>query len=490
MRLTRKLTLALACAILLVLGINAALRIRLELDLFEQDMQRDSRLLGRTIAGATARIWKRVGEVEALDLVDDANERESNVMIRWVWLDAPDGDPHAPDVPRDALRGLRAGRDVVLRWPYRGDEAESLYTYVPAPVPGARTGAVELREALAESEAVYVRQTVLHVSLTTVVLVGACAMVALGLGAVLVGRPVRKLVAHARRIGAGDLSSRIALRQRDEIGELATEMNTMSEHLERARSRVEAETHARLDAVEQLRHADRLTTVGKLAAGIAHEVGTPLNVITGYAQLVTDEYPPDSAAHQHATIVAQQAHRVAAIIRQLLDFARPRTPKKTSHELGALARQVAAMLQSMAQRSRATLTVTAPAEPLSCAVDAGQLQQVLTNLVVNAIHAMPGGGAVAIGVERARVRAPTDPGGPPLERALISVRDAGSGIPPEVLPRIFEPFFTTKDPGDGSGLGLSVSYGIVKEHGGWIEVATELGKGTCFSIYLPLEAPA
>ena len=121
-------------------------------------------------------------------------------------------------------------------------------------------------------------------------------------------------------------------------------------------------------------------------------------------------------------------------------------------------------------------------------VDAGQLQQALTNLIVNGMQAMKQGGVLRVRLGRERALPPADLGGPEAEWVRLDVRDEGEGIAPEVLPHVFEPFFTTKDVGEGTGLGLSVSYGLIRDHGGWISVSSEPGRGSCFSIFLPGEA--
>jgi two-component system, NtrC family, sensor kinase len=488
MRLTRKLTLALACAILVVLGVDGFIRVQHKAGLFEVELRRDAQLLGRTVAGAAARIWRTAGEAQARDLVENANERQSEASVRWVWLDAPAGSPRGPEVPRDEIGTLGIGTARSIRWRPPDASAESLYTYYSMAIP--LTGrAIEIRESL-EAERAYVRQTILSGVVTTGVLVALCAAVAIVIGAVFVGGPVRRLVEQARRVGQGDLSTRLKVRQRDEIGELAAEMNTMVDRLSETRSRLESETAARLVALEQLRHADRLTTVGKLAAGLAHEIGTPLNVITGHAQLIADEYPREAGAHENALIIAQQAERVATIIRQLLDFARQRSPQPTRHDLIALVRETTALLGSLAHKRGVGFEVEVPSGPAWARVDPAQMQQALTNLVVNGIHAMPGGGRLVLKVGRRRVEPPPDHGGSAAEYHCVEVIDHGVGVEPDHLSRVFEPFFTTKDVGEGTGLGLSVSYGIVREHGGWIGVDSAPGTGSRFSIFLPLEASA
>ncbi|MBI2377675.1 MAG: HAMP domain-containing protein [Deltaproteobacteria bacterium] len=481
MRLTAKLSLALSLAILLVLGAHAFVRVRREVQLFERDMRRDHHLLGRTVAGAAARAWLTAGEPAALDVVRDANERESNVTIRWVRPDAPADSPLRPRVEIDLIWS-NARFEV-----RRGDEedVETLYTYVPVGLPSGEPAAVEIAESL-DVERDYVKGSIRNSAIATAVLFLLCSAIALGLGAYFVGRPVRRLVEQARRIGSGDFEARIDLRQHDEIGQPASEMNSMSRRLAASRDHLEVEARARIQAVEQLRHADRLMTVGKLAAGIAHEMGTPLNVITGYAELIGQDFPPGSAGHEGARVIRQQADRLAGIIRQLLDFARQRSPRRTAVDVRTVVRRTVALLRPMAEKQGISVELVEPSSEVTAEIDAFQFDQLLSNLVVNAIQATHPGGAVTIGLETGSYR-----GGAGPERSAevrLFVLDDGVGIPEENKARIFEPFFTTKEPGEGTGLGLPVAHGIVSEHGGWIEVTSQLGQGSCFSIYVPRSA--
>jgi two-component system NtrC family sensor kinase len=484
MRLTRRLTLALACAILAVLGADGFLRVQRKAALFESEIRRDAELLSRTIAGAAARIWSTAGEAQARDLVEYANQRQEDVSIRWVWLDAPQGSPRGPEVPRQAIGPLARDRSRSLRWRPPGASAESLYAYQPIAIPLANR-AIEVRESL-EPERAYVRETIRGGVVTTLILVALCAAVAMVIGSLFVGGPVRRLVDQARRIGQGDLSARPRVSQRDEIGQLAAEMNTMCERLEETRERLDVETAARISALEQLRHADRLTTVGKLAAGLAHEVGTPLNVITGHAQLIADEYANGSPARENAQVISQQADRVTAIIRQLLDFARQRSPRPTHQDLAALVRDTTSLLAALAHKRGVTFELDLPRDEVWARIDAGQMKQAVTNLVVNGIQSMPEGGRLTLRVERRRVHPPADHDGGVGDYHCLEVCDQGVGIEPAHLSRVFEPFFTTKDVGEGTGLGLSVSHGIVREHGGWIGVESAPGAGSRFAIFLPL----
>jgi len=147
------------------------------------------------------------------------------------------------------------------------------------------------------------------------------------------------------------------------------------------------------------------------------------------------------------------------------------------------------LMESMARKGEVDFALEKGEDPCIAEVDPNQIQQVLSNLIVNGIQAMPSGGKLTVGVRKERVRPPVDHGGAEDEYICLFVQDEGAGIPEEQLPRLFEPFFTTKQVGQGTGLGLSVSRGIVSEHGGWIRVSSQVGRGSCFSIYLPLRSP-
>ena len=245
----------------------------------------------------------------------------------------------------------------------------------------------------------------------------------------------------------------------------------------------ERETIALRRSVER---ADRLAMVGQLAAGLAHELGTPLTVVSGRArQLAAGSIPPDQAPEAARTI-AEQSERMAAIIRQVLDYARRRGPKPGRYDVRTVMLQAVGLLGPVAARKRVTLGFSDPGEPRVISFDGSQVLQVMTNLVANAIGATPSGGKVELSMADALAKTP------PPETGLASghfvalrVQDTGVGIATEHLTRVFEPFFTTKETGEGTGLGLSVSLSIIRDHDGWIDVDTTRGAGTCFTVYLP-----
>ncbi|HEY8488864.1 MAG TPA: ATP-binding protein [Thermaerobacter sp.] len=223
------------------------------------------------------------------------------------------------------------------------------------------------------------------------------------------------------------------------------------------------------------RRSERLAAVGQLAAGAAHEIRNPLTAIKGFIQLIGRRLEGETAGY--IAIVLQEIERIEGIVNDLLLLARQPRLRLRPVDLAALLRRLVDMLR-MAETARGCLIELIVTEPLPPVVaDEGQLRQVFLNLIRNGLEAMAGGGRLKV-----RAFAGTEPG-----RVIVEVEDTGPGIPPEHLGRIFDPFFTTKD--GGTGLGLAVSYGIVRSHGGHIDVDSEPGRGTRMRVVLPVDGP-
>ena len=484
MRLVRRLTFYLLLAMGVVFAIDTWVSVRTHLALFDEDVRRDQKVLGETLARVIERVWKRQGEEEASKLVASLDASAFDVGIRLVHLDAEAGQPLAPAARGGALTASGRGHAPTYVREKGGRDAR-LLTYVPLDVPGKHRAALELAESLAHERSysfARIRSTLFTGALAAL----ACGVVAWAVGTRVVGRPVNALVAKARRIAHGDFSEPLVLRSRHELSQLAGEINAMAAELDAAARKVERETAARLRALEQLRHADRLTTVGKLASGLAHELGTPLNVVAGRAKMIASgEIEDAEEGRENARIIADQAERMTGIVKQLLGFARRGVGEKHATDLASLARQTASLLEAFAVKRGVTLSCVEPPEPVRAAVDAARVQQALTNLVVNAIHASTGGSDVTLGVFACEAPPEGRPNPSPGPWAVLEVRDRGAGISAEQLPEIFDPFFTTKPVGEGTGLGLAVAHGIVEEHGGWIDVESEPARGSRFRIWLP-----
>jgi signal transduction histidine kinase len=480
MKLARKLTIALVVAICVVMGTYAYLESRNEVVLFDVDTHR-SQWFGRGGAAAIQEVWREAGEARAMQLVETADRGNPTLGIRWVWVDSPATDAHGAELSDAARRTLTDDETFTIVREAQGTPHR--YTYVPMTIPGGRLAAIEYSENL-EQERTYLRTSHLGLVLATVLIALICGLVALWLGVWLVGRPVALLRDKARRIAAGDFGGRLALRQRDEIGELAAEIDAMSDRLREAGEELARETEARIAAVEQLRHADRLATIGQLASGIAHELGTPLNVIAARGKMIAAAGAWSEAVRQNARIVTEQAERMTGIIHQLLDLSRQRRPKLGRADLHRIVARTLELVSAAAAGAGVNVLVEGRETAALVEADQGQLEQALTNLVLNGIQAMPEGGRLTVRVERRHARPQPGTGGREGEWVVLTVADEGVGIAAADLPRIFEPFFTTKGMGEGTGLGLPVVSGIVAEHGGWIEVESAVGSGTRFRVFL------
>ena len=486
MRLARRITVAIAAVILAIMSAHAYFLLRHEVDLFDADLQRSMRLK-QALRASITRVWEAYGDGEAQRLVEHSiTDAVDGVRVRWTWLDAPAGDPRHLDLPADQLAQLGRGERVVV---LRQDGDDTLrYTYVPQSIPGSRPAVLAFVESVGEQHA-FIAASRWQVLLATVAILAACTFAVYAVGARYVGRPIERLRDRLRAIADGDLETPVALAQHDEIGDLAAEIDRMSARLAEAQRQLAAETEARVHALELLRHTDRLTTIGQLAASVAHELGTPLAVVTGRAEMIVTGEAAGERTTQSARVIVEQAGHMAGLIRQLLDFSRHRAPRFGVLSCRALCARTVDTLRVVARRRRVTIAAELPEDPLFVSADEHQLQQAVVNLLVNAMQAVPDGGriVVATGTRRA---APPGGGAPEVDFVWVAVHDDGPGIAPEHLARLFEPFFTTKAPGEGTGLGLSVAHGIVRDHGGWIDVESAPGRGSTFTIWLPAAAAA
>jgi two-component system NtrC family sensor kinase len=459
-KLARKLIFAILLGMVLVLSVSGYLQVRRELAAFAEDMHRDHALVARTLTAALIAAWEDGHRPEAMRAVAESANDE-RVKVRWLESTAP---------PDSGNRDWRVSRFPIVS-------------------EGMPLGTLEVSEARDEERA-YVRKSVVQTVLSTAVLAVLALAIIIGLTVWFVGRPIRLLRDKMKRIGEGDLGGPLVLPQHDEIGELANDTNVMCERLAAARQRIQSETEGRLGALEQLRHADRLATVGRLASGVAHELGTPLGVVLARARMFQDGEVPPGESSNYGRIIAEQVERMSGIIRQLLDFSRRQrggavaTPERDRLDLGELVVRTLALVEPLAEKRGVTLSFNGPGA-VEVAANPGLLQQVVLNLVMNALQAMARPGAVHLIVSRQHAVPPAGVEAASGEFVRLVVEDAGKGIDPTVLPRVFEPFFTTKEVGEGTGLGLSVSYGIIREHGGWIEVESRVGVGSRFSVFLP-----
>jgi two-component system NtrC family sensor kinase len=282
-------------------------------------------------------------------------------------------------------------------------------------------------------------------------------------------RPIQAVVEGVRRMGEHP-AERINTSTSDEVGFLAGEINRMADAIQH-------NAEERLRVEEQIRNTEKLASVGEMAAGLAHELNTPLGNIKALAILTRKGIEQGACDRALLTAdmddIADQAAKCSGIISGLLSFARRSEPRLGSHDPAVLVREALALVRLRAEKQQVRLHFAEPAVSPPLTVDGDQLRQVFVNLLLNGIDAAPGG-SIEVGMQASD------------DSIALIFRDNGCGIPTEQLDRIFDPFFTTKDVGQGTGLGLSVSYGIARNLGGRIEVDSTRGQGSSFTVILPL----
>jgi two-component system NtrC family sensor kinase len=350
-------------------------------------------------------------------------------------------------------------------------------------------GVIDIGISLAEIDAHFaaIRRTTMFAAGAAVLVLGAFVGFVARRTVV---RPVTDLVTATRAVAAGDYGTEIKVATFGELGALEQSFNEMSVALANARAehqalfetleqQVEDRTAALKEAQAQLVQSEKLSSLGRLSASIAHEINNPLAGILTYAKLLirmleaerVDE-PTRAAAVKHLRLVQRETERCTAIVRNLLDFARQRPLSLKDTDVSAILDEAVSLVGHQAALKGLTISKFCAPVPLIKA-DAGQLRQAIVNLVLNGFEAMQNGGTLTL-------RCGPTAGGRQVE---VTCQDTGVGIPPDRLAKVFDPFFSTKEM--GTGLGLSVVYGIVERHGGTIDISSEVGKGTTVVLRLP-----
>jgi len=301
-----------------------------------------------------------------------------------------------------------------------------------------------------------------------------------------ISHPLKTLENAARQIADGDFNRDVVVHAPAEIEDLARSINRMAKKLEAEKSELEqwgatlekrvAERSEEIRKIHsQLFRSDKLASLGKLAAGVAHEINNPLTGILANSSLLLEDLPSDDPRREDVDIIVRETIRCREIVKRLLDFARQTKPQKKLTDVNALIDNILLLVRNQTSFRNITISKDLAEGLPQILCDIDQIQQVFINIILNSAEAMTGGGSLSV--------ATAAPAG--SEFLTVMIADTGPGIPEEVRERIFDPFFTTKE--HGTGLGLSISYGIVEQHGGNITVESTLGKGSTFTVQLPLQ---
>ena len=398
--------------------------------------------------------------------------------------------------PGDLERTLATGRTVVRYVEAAG--RPTVYVLLPLRTPrGAILGVLEVVQVATQVRR-QIQEALQELALR-LTLLGCTIFLAIWLTVrISIRRPVGRLAEAALAIGEGDLSRRLRLRRRDEIGQLGAAFNRMAENLQAARAEIVAEAQARLALERELQQTQKLAAVGRLASEVAHEIGTPLNIVSGRAEAIQRRLEPDHALARHVATILRQVERISAIIRQLLEYTRPRRLAARALDAGPILSRIVDLVEPLARHRQVALRAEVPDGLPGILADPDLVQQVLLNLVTNALDATPAGGSIRLTAEAGEAMPASDGAGARVRvsrgRAeepflTIAVADSGAGMPRAQLERIFEPFFSTKERKGGTGLGLPIVEDIVRAHGGAVEVESAEGLGTTVLLRWPLAPP-
>jgi two-component system NtrC family sensor kinase len=322
-----------------------------------------------------------------------------------------------------------------------------------------------------EAPFVQPQRAVFYVFLAAVIGTTLASLVLLFLVTKRMLRPIGRVVAMSRRVMGGDLSARVGIRPSGEMGLLCRAIDEMADAVAAREEQLKKATS------RQIGQSEKLASIGRLAAGVAHEINNPLTGVLTFATLLQEKPNLDAQDREDLELIVRETTRVRDIVRGLLDFARESPHEKRLLHLNTVIRRTIRLLRNQKEFRHITIEEQLEDHVPWILGDENQVQQVLLNLVLNGCEAMPDGGTLTISTFA-------------LDGQLIvTVADTGQGISAENVTRIFEPFFTTKPAGKGTGLGLSVSYGILQQHNAFIDVKTEVGKGTTFTLMFPPAPP-
>jgi two-component system NtrC family sensor kinase len=330
-----------------------------------------------------------------------------------------------------------------------------------------------------------------RVMLTFIIIASLCVVLLLVLLYFFTNRiinPLQKMVEATKKISKGDLSHRVRVNSKDEIGYLADSFNQMTEDLKSANEKliewgktlekkVEERTKELTKMQAHLLQSEKLASLGKLAAGIAHEINNPLGGILIYSHLLLEDTSKNSPYYENLKKIVKETSRCKDIVRGLLEFARPKEPEMSLTDINDLVNQSLAIIEHQALFQNIKIRKFYSPDLPKIVADRAQLQQVFTNIIINAAEAMEGNGTLTL-------KTSLDGKGKQIN---IQFSDTGHGMKEEDRKRLFEPFFSTKEVGQGTGLGLAISYSIIQKHQGTIDVTSEVNKGATFLVKLPVK---
>jgi signal transduction histidine kinase len=476
MRISTRLILILVTAVVSVMAVYAVVTISRTRDLMSEELRKMAEHVSMALSVGVLHHLEQ-GDMAGVENVLETITRHEDVLGAAIF----DGEGNLVATSRSLTEELKEEGQTYHpahgTYRFEGDQEPRSYIYVSElqDLKGQIVGSMRL--VLRERSVLpYVRQARNHILIAIAALTLVLAVLVAYVSQKQIARPLKALAEGAEAIGKGELDRRIGIAGEGEMGALAAAFNRMAANLEKSN--------------RELIQSEKLAAIGQLAAGIAHEIGTPLNVISGNAEYLLMEAEARTGQTEELKVIVAEVGRIAELVKRLMAFARQEEPRIEPIGMAELVESVLALLRRQIEKQGIRVEVGLAPDLPKIQGDRDQLQQVLLNLVMNAWQAMPEGGRLRVtgglcakgGKGEERQGRSTPPGWMEL-----AVEDTGVGIPAANLQKIFEPFFTTKGVGRGTGLGLGIVHRIVASHGGEVRVASQEGEGSRFVVLLPID---
>lgn len=491
-RISIKLSMVLIAGGFLIFGAYGVYELHIERNGLLRNVEQETLLLGRSLQAA---VENALRDRQLADIEETIRYLERIDPSITILIYDPTGRPiyaaresHALDIPIQRARETATqSRQAVFAF-YPSDDVNHAILALPLSDDySALLGGLLLVRPLREMQRA--RRDLQHSIMVTVfVFVLTTTVLGLIAGAIYINRPLGRMAEAMKEVRAGNLMSALPDNRKDEIGAVAAEFNAMVADLRDARRRLEEEAESRRRLQQALQEADKLITIGQLSAGLAHEIGSPLQVLRGRARTLLTRAHDAAEVQRIAEILVAQTDRITRIVEQLLRFTRRRSAPLTKGDLRLAISNILELMQYEAQRRGVALTFSGTAHLPPMWVETDELQQILLNLIANALVATSTGGQVSVSVNSSSLT--SRDGGCEAPTVRLVVTDTGAGIALNLQERVFEPFFTTRAAEGGTGLGLAVVKSLVTEHGGKITVESKLGVGSQFCVELPVYRPS
>lgn len=487
MRISIKLTLALTVIGLLIFIGYGLYHLSIE----QRDLERvallQTRLLGTSLQIAIENAMRDKQATDIEELLKELEKIEPALEIRVydqqskAFPDIP-GNRYSSDFQNELHAALKTGQETPFFYP--GNLPEYIAWLHPLEnIQGERIGALVLVRVLTEMQR-DLDVTRRNLSVSVIAFIGITTPLCTVLCWLYIGWPLKRLIDGMGRIRNGDFSPLQLKNPHDEIGQLSLAFNDMATELETAQRKLKEEAQSRLHVQTALQEADKMIIIGQLSAGLAHEIGSPLQILKGRGEHLLQCANRPEEVERHARILVAQTGRITRIVQQLLEFSRRKPTHFVDCDLRIPVNSVLNLLEYEAARKQVELSFNVEGSPPRVYADSDGIQQIVLNLITNALTATAAGGHIVVTLTSAKFTSNFK--SVEVDAVQLSVGDDGYGMSQDVLEHLFEPFFTTRHKQGGVGLGLAVTHAIVTAHHGVIKAESTPGQGSVVTLILPV----